>query len=121
MSVLEVYDRPLCCSTGICGPSVDPVLVHFAADLDWLKNQGVEVHRYNLAFEPAQFTKHDDVKEALRIGQVGCLPLVRVDGKIVSQGNYPSRQELASWCGVALEEQPVAVETDSCCGPTGCS
>ena len=41
MTTLQVFDRPMCCSTGICGPSVDPVLATFAADLDWLKDQGV--------------------------------------------------------------------------------
>ena len=100
MKTLEVFDRPLCCSSGVCGPQVDPALVHFAADLDWLKEQGIEVRRYNLAFEPAAFTKHDDVKEALRVGQVGCLPLLRLDGHIVSKGGYPSRDLLAGWCGI---------------------
>ncbi len=41
MTTLQVFDRPMCCSTGVCGPSVDPVLPRFAADLDWLKGQGV--------------------------------------------------------------------------------
>jgi hypothetical protein len=41
MSKVQVYDKPMCCSTGICGPQVDPVLPRFAADLDWLKSQGM--------------------------------------------------------------------------------
>jgi arsenite methyltransferase len=40
MKTVQVYDKPMCCSTGICGPDVDPVLPQFAADLDWLKGQG---------------------------------------------------------------------------------
>src|SRR5579883_1397331 len=44
-----VYDPPMCCSTGACGPDVDPVLVRFAADLAWLQEQGVAVQRYNLS------------------------------------------------------------------------
>lgn len=31
----QVYDKPMCCATGVCGPQVDPVLPRFAADLDW--------------------------------------------------------------------------------------
>lgn len=23
---INVYDKPMCCSTGVCGPDVDPVL-----------------------------------------------------------------------------------------------
>jgi hypothetical protein len=38
---LEVFDPPLCCPTGVCGPSVDPDLVRFSADLAWLSEQGL--------------------------------------------------------------------------------
>lgn len=120
MPTLEVFDRPLCCSTGICGPSVDPALVHFAADLDWLRSLGVEAHRHNLAFEPAAFMKYDDVKEALRVGQVGCLPIVRVNGRIVSQGRYPGRDELAGWCGLAEKQGPTPAPA-ACCASGCCS
>ncbi len=48
MAKVQVYDKPMCCSTGICGPQVDPVLPRFAADLDWLNTQGHEVERFNL-------------------------------------------------------------------------
>ena len=41
MTKLALYDPPMCCSTGVCGPSVDPVLPRVSADLDWLKRQGV--------------------------------------------------------------------------------
>ena len=26
MKTIQVYDKPMCCSTGVCGPKVDPVL-----------------------------------------------------------------------------------------------
>lgn len=42
---IQVFDPPMCCSTGVCDPSADPELVRFAAALDWLKRQGVEVER----------------------------------------------------------------------------
>lgn len=119
MKTLEVFDRPLCCSSGVCGPSVDPALVHFAADLDWLKGQGVDVRRYNLAFEPAAFMRYDDVKEALRVGQMECLPLVRFNGRIVSKGGYPSRELLAGWSGIAVAMAPVQ-QTKPCCTTRCC-
>ena len=40
MKKVEVFDPPMCCSTGVCGPNVDPTLVRFAADLHWLANSG---------------------------------------------------------------------------------
>ena len=119
MPFLEVFDRPLCCSTGCCDPGVDLALIQFAADLDWLGGQGVPVQRYNLAFEPAAFARYDDVKERLRASQGACLPLVRIDDRIVSQGRYPSREELAGWCGIA--PKPAAQVQAGCCAPSCCS
>ncbi|RUR33923.1 arsenic metallochaperone ArsD family protein [Vreelandella andesensis] len=43
MTTITVYDPPMCCATGVCGADVDQQLITFAADLDWLKSQGVTV------------------------------------------------------------------------------
>lgn len=42
MTKIQVYDPALCCSTGICGVDVDQEKVTFAADVDWLKSQGIK-------------------------------------------------------------------------------
>ncbi len=120
---LYVYDPPMCCSSGVCGPSVDPQLVTFASDLDWLRQQGVEVERYNLSAHPAEFAQQDAVKDALHNEGNACLPVLVVDGTIVSKGVYPTRSELAGFCGIdgveALAETDAEPET-ACCGP-GCN
>ena len=46
MAKVQVFDPPMCCPTGVCGPEVDPTLVCFAADLEWLNTNGVEVERF---------------------------------------------------------------------------
>jgi len=97
---LEVFDPSMCCSTGVCGPSVDPVLPRFAADLDWLAEHGVQVTRHNLAQEPGAFAAAPAVQAALAERGTDCLPLILVDGRIVSQGSYPTRAELARWTGL---------------------
>lgn len=94
MPTVEVFDPPMCCSSGVCGPEPDTTLTRFAADLNWLKGQGVEVHRYNLAQEPTHFTAHPLVKQVVEASGVEGLPVVVVDGHLVSQGEYPSREEL---------------------------
>ena len=106
MKNLAVFDPPMCCSTGVCGPSVDPSLVRFAADLHWLVNQGIAVERYNLAQQPQAFAASEVVKAAL--GQHGnkCLPLILLDGSIISQGRYPARTELAQLVGAQADENP---------------
>jgi hypothetical protein len=62
---IQVLDPPMCCSTGVCGPSVDPELLRFAADIDWLKRQGVDVERNNLSQQPALLANKPIVMETL--------------------------------------------------------
>lgn len=101
MVKLEVFDPAMCCSTGVCGPSVDPALARFAADLDWLAGHGVEVRRFNLGQEPGAFVARAEVKSLLDAQGEAALPAVFADGELRSSGRYPARDELASWTGVA--------------------
>lgn len=101
-ATVRVYDPALCCSTGVCGPDVDPELVRFAADLDWLKGEGVVVARFNLAQQPAAFASEPLARRVLQdVGEAG-LPLILVDGAVKSSGTYPSRDLLAEWAHVAV-------------------
>lgn len=102
MAKLAVYDPPMCCSTGVCGPAVDESLVRFAADLDWLRQRGATVERFNLTQQPHAFVENAVVKGALREGGSKCLPVILVDGSLVSQGAYPSRETLATWLKVEV-------------------
>ncbi len=113
---IQVFDPPQCCSTGVCGPTVDPLLARFAADLEWLRRQGATVERHNLAQQPAAFAAQADVNELLSRDGLKALPAVRVDGRIVSHGRYPSRAELAAWAGVPL----TAALPVTACGSPGC-
>lgn len=102
MPTVEVFDPPMCCPTGVCGPVVDPELPRFAALLDGLAAAGVPVARHNLAQEPRAFAENGAVLAAMRDDGDGALPLVVVDGRVVSRGRYPSAAELAGWLGIAL-------------------
>lgn len=113
---LRVFDPAMCCSTGICGPDVDSKLVQFAADLDWVKSQGVIVQRYNLSQDPAAFVDTEAVGDALREGGVAALPLVLVNGQRAVSGRYPDRKELADLLklktGAAI---PLTAKPGGCC------
>ena len=103
MVTIEIYDPPMCCPTGVCGPNVDPVLVQFAADLEWLKGKGVKVERYNLAQQPDKFADCKSVTDAMVLAGDLCLPLILANGKIVSRNTYPKRGGLARLAGVNPE------------------
>lgn len=139
MATITVYDPPLCCTSGVCGPTVDPKLAQFAGNLEWLKTQGVTIQRYNLAQEPERFVENTTVKAILDESGGDDLPAILVGETLVSSGRFPSRNELAVMAG--LETADTAVEStgagdsdqgsnkpeatpDSCgCGPNtaGCS
>lgn len=117
-ATLRVFDPAMCCSTGVCGPSVDPALTRFAADLDWLRKHGVAIERFNLSQQPAAFAETPAVKEALERG-LQVLPLILVDDRVAVEGVYPSRETLAALAGVVVHKLDVVPETSSgCCGPS---
>ncbi|MET9988347.1 arsenite efflux transporter metallochaperone ArsD [Streptomyces enissocaesilis] len=124
MSAVEVYDPAMCCSTGVCGPSVDPALTQFAADVAWLGSEGVKVDRFGLSTDPGRFVEDSQVKALLQEKGDEALPAVLVDGAVRCSGRYPTRVELAEWTGVRTERPglPMAAEADGgCgCGPEGC-
>ncbi|HET7754124.1 MAG TPA: arsenite efflux transporter metallochaperone ArsD [Anaeromyxobacteraceae bacterium] len=125
MPKVQVFDPPMCCSTGVCGPEVDPALTRFASDLEWLKDNGVDVERFNLAQDPGAFVTNPVVSDAIR-GRDDALPLLLVDGKIASTGAYPQRDALAALVGVALEQSQQSSGSvvpekarRTCCPPAG--
>ena len=131
MAKVQVFDPAMCCPTGVCGPSVDPVLPRFASDLEWLQGQGVQVERFNLAQEPAAFAGNEQVRAALHAGGDQALPLVLVDGRVVAEGTYPSRETLAALSGLVLRSSKLSIlapaasesccsgEEEGCCGGKG--
>lgn len=117
---IQVFDKPMCCSTGVCGPQVDEVLVRFASDLDWIRRQGVQVERFNLSQQPREFAQVAEVRAALQAKGVDALPIIRVNGQVVCQGTYPSRQLLASWGDVVPQEATPVSAKQGCCSGSGC-
>ena len=119
MKTIQVFDPALCCSTGVCGVDVDQQLVTFAADVDWAKQHGAMIERFNLAQQPSAFAGRAVVKGFLeRSGQEG-LPLTLVDGEIALTGRYPNRKELARWAGI--EQRSIEIKAaGNCCGDSRC-
>jgi hypothetical protein len=124
MKNIEVFDPAMCCTTGVCGPSVDPELARFAGDLAFIEEHGASVRRYNLSQEPMVFAQNALVAKALQDGGPECLPLVLVGGEVRAMGAYPARDKLMHWAEVTLksEEKPRLKVGGNCgCGPKGCA
>lgn len=123
MKKLEVFDPAMCCSTGVCGVDVDPVLPQFAADLKWLEEHGIAVQRHNLGQEPQAFAANPLVLKEMEAG-MDRLPVLVVDGHIIATGMYPSRAQLAQKLGLTLDgavKPVIKVAAAPCCTPkSGC-
>jgi hypothetical protein len=119
MKSIQVFDPALCCSSGVCGTDVDQALVNFSADVDWAKQNGVAIERFNLAQQPMVFAENAAVKGLLERSGESALPVILVDGEVALAGRYPSRDDLARWAGVTL---PGAVKNTagSCCSGGKC-
>ena len=125
MTHIDVFDPPMCCSTGVCGPSVDPLLAAFAADVEWLTAQGVTVVRHDLSQDPQPFVSNARVLDLMRREGTECLPIVLVNGEELRHGAYPRREDLARAAGLVAgtwESRPrFRLTADGCCTPgSGC-
>lgn len=111
MKQIEIFDPALCCSTGVCGTSVDPKLVQAAADVEALKEQGVSVKRFNLAQDLDAFAGNDTVKSLLAAHGTDILPVTLVNGEVYKEREYPTMAEFQEW--IKSEELPASVQRSS--------
>jgi hypothetical protein len=104
LSKVQVFEPALCCATGVCGDDVDQGLVTFSVDMDFVRSQGGDVRRYNLASEPLAFAETEAVKGFLQVVGSKGLPLVLADGFTAMTGAIPT----GSWrpSGRASVHQP---------------
>jgi hypothetical protein len=117
MKTITVYDPPMCCKTGVCGPSVDPKIVQFAGDLEWLKTQGVSVTRYNLAQEPEKFVENSSIKAILKRSGDTELPAILLGEEVVSSGCFPDRGDLVKMAGIEVTDIDLKItKTSEGCG-----
>lgn len=123
MSKMEIFDPAMCCSTGVCGPSIDPELIRVAAVIENLKKAGIVVERHNLSSDPQAFMFNKVVNTALDKDGVDILPMTLVDGKTVKNGTYPTNEEFANFLGINAEIISAPSKenvSNDCCGPKGC-
>ena len=100
---VEFFDPPLCCPTGMCGPTIDPVLLDLNETVLTLQSEGIGVARYQMAGQPQAFMNNAEVFRLLREKQLAALPITVVEGRIIKTGAYPSLEEVREALG---ERQP---------------
>ena len=101
MKKMIIFEPAMCCSTGVCGPSVEPDLLRISTVVGNLAANGVMVERYNLTNNPQIFIDNKEINEIIKKDGVDSLPVTMVDGKVVKTKSYPSTDEMLDWIGVA--------------------
>lgn len=93
MKKMIIFDPAMCCSTGVCGPSVNKELLRVATVLNNLKNKGIIVERHNLTNNPQIFVDNQIVNKMLMEDGVDVLPITMVDDVVVKTKAYPTNEE----------------------------
>lgn len=120
---IEIYDPAMCCSTGVCGPSVDPELVRIQEALRQIQKHApeVQVQRFGLSTEPQAFVASTSVSELLKSEGPQCLPLVYVDGMLVCKGSYPTNEQIQGALKLAGIDLVIAEKAKASCScKSGC-
>lgn len=88
-----IYDPPMCCSSGVCGPNPDQTLIDLQNILAKVKEMEVEVKRYLITQSPEKFKENPAVIKLIQEQQLKALPITTCNEKIVKTGAYPTLEE----------------------------
>lgn len=118
MAKLQIYDPKHCCSSGACN---SPVINHQKELNDYLleaKEKGCRVDHYNLTDNPDKFALNGTVARILQKEGFASLPMVFVDGELISKSEYPNLKDLSE--KINLDSIQRDFKPASCCGGGCC-
>ena len=93
-ATVEFFDPPMCCPTGLCGPTLDQTLLDVNEMVLTLQAEGLKVERYQMMGQPQAFLSNSDVMRLVREQQMAALPIIVVRGQVVKVGAYPTLSEI---------------------------
>lgn len=91
---VEIFDPPLCCPTGLCGPTLDQTLLDVNEMVLALQAEKKRVERYQMTTHPNAFLSNAEVMKLIREKQLDALPITVVHGRVIKVGGYPTLAEV---------------------------
>lgn len=91
---VEFFDPPMCCPTGLCGPTLDQTLLDVNEMIFSLQRDNLRVERYQMTSNPNAFLSNAEVMKLVREKQMDALPIIVVRGRVIKVGAYPSAEEI---------------------------
>lgn len=120
MKKIRIYEPAMCCSTGVCGVSVDPELLRMSSLVEKLDKKGIDIKRFNLNSAPQEFVENKKVNEILNQKGEDVLPLTMVDDEIIKSGAYPSNEEFEEILSIKFDEKNEEESSCGCSSDSGC-
>ena len=106
MKKILIYEPAMCCSTGVCGPSVDKELLRVATVIENLTQKGADISRFNLSGQPKAFVENQIISDHLKQYGPDILPVILVDGQVAKTKSYPTNEEFAEWTRLEVNLTP---------------
>jgi len=93
---LIIFEGPMCCSTGMCGPDPDKVLIELNNAVKKLQEEfpDAEIIRASLSFNSQAFLENKEVLTLMKKHGASILPITVFNGKIVSKKKYLKYDEM---------------------------
>ncbi len=93
---LAIFEGTMCCESGVCGVEPNMTLVEFNETLKKIKQDYPElaIQRANMSYNLEVFVKNPDILKIVREKGLDTLPIISIDGNILSNQKYPKYEEL---------------------------
>ncbi len=108
MPSIIVYDNVPHSHCG-CDTDHNPEVTTFTFEASTVRAAGADITRHNFDEEPMAFMSTPISSFVAKKG-IHRLPAVVVDGAVVLDGRYPTREELAEWAGLTANQLATLVE-----------
>ncbi|WP_432663120.1 arsenite efflux transporter metallochaperone ArsD [Wukongibacter baidiensis] len=98
---IEFFEPPMCCPTGVCGPSVDEKLVKLMENIEHLKKkyEDIQIERYMITQQPMKFKENEKVYKLVKDNGKKVLPVTTVNGEVIKANEYPTLEEMEKSLG----------------------
>jgi len=122
MKKMIIFEPAMCCSTGVCGPGVDPDLLRLSKVFNNINKRGTVVERFNLTSNPQAFVDNSIINKLLNSDGIDILPITILDGKVVKTKAYPTNDEFCKLLEIPQEylKTKIQMKTKDCGCKGGC-
>lgn len=124
MKKMIIFDPAMCCSTGVCGPSVDENLLRVSTVINRLKKKDILIERHNLTDNPKIFVDNKEINQMINSKGIDVLPITTVDGEVVKTKEYLTNEEFSKFLDIPKEYvesgRRSSIRKNSCSGEDGC-